>query len=377
MDNLTHALVGAALSKSGLERISPLATATLVVAANAPDVDVLSYTQGQWFALSFRRGITHGIPALIVLPWLVAGIMTAWDIGVRRRHHPALPSTRFSALLLISYLGVLTHPLLDWTNTYGMRWWLPFDGEWSYGDSLFIVDPWIWLSLGAAVALARPWSRVGNVGWLALAGLTTALISRSPLVPLPVKMAWVMLVSMAALARALGKPSTPEGGTRLCRGLTVTAAGYVVLMVISHRAAVADVRGTLGPAGIVDAQAIMIGPRPADPIGSEALVRTDNLYVRGSHEWTDSPRAQITGNSRFPRLDVAPSVSAGAAEVAVAAARTQPNVVRYLVWSRFPYWRVETAEGGLWVHVGDARFPGTGGLAGLSVLIPTPARPTQ
>ena len=104
MDNLTHALVGAAFSKSGVERITPLATATLVLAANAPDVDVLSYTQGQWFALSFRRGLTHGIPALIVLPWLVAGIMTAWDVGVRRRGHPDRLPTRFSILLAISYL---------------------------------------------------------------------------------------------------------------------------------------------------------------------------------------------------------------------------------------------------------------------------------
>ena len=377
MDNLTHALVGAALSKSAVERITPLATATLVVAANAPDLDVLSYTQGQWFALSFRRGITHGIPALIVLPWLVAGIMTLWDRGVRRRRHPALPPTRFSALVSISYLGVLTHPVLDWMNTYGIRWWLPFDGRWSYGDSLFIIDPWLWLVLGAGVALSWPRSRIGSMGWLALAGATTVLISRTSIVPEPGKVAWVALVAMAALARTLGKPSTPEGGTRLCRGLTAAAAGYVTLMMISHRAAVADVRGTLGPAGIVDAQAIMIGPRPADPLGSEVLVQTENLYLRGSHEWTDSPRAQVTGESGFPRLDVAPGVSVGAAEAAVAAAREQPDVARYLVWSRFPYWRVEGADGGLRVRVGDARFQGTGGLAGLSVLIPTPTRPTQ
>ena len=121
----------------------------------------------------------------------------------------------------------------------------------------------------------------------------------------------------------------------------------------------------------------MIGPRPADPIGSEALVRTDNLYVRGSHDWTDSPRAQLTRDSGFPQLDVAPGVSVVAAGAAVAAARTQPEVARYLVWSRFPYWRVETADGGLRVRVGDARFPGTGGLAGLSVMIPIPTRSTQ
>ena len=377
MDNLTHALVGAALSKSGIDRITPLATATLVVAANAPDVDVLSYTQGQWFALSFRRGLTHGIPALIVLPWLVAGIMTAWDVGVRRRGHPDRLPTRFSILLAISYLGVLTHPVLDWMNTYGMRWWLPFDGRWSYGDSLFIIDPWLWLLLGAGVALAWPRSRFGSIGWLAVAGLTTSLISRTSLVPGPGKVVWVAAVLMVALARTLGKPSTPAGGTHLARGLTTVAAGYVAFMMISHHAAVSDVRDALGPTGVGDEQEIMIGPRPVDPIGSEVLVQTGHLYVRGSHDWTDSPRAQFTGGEGFPRLDVAVGVSEKAAQAAVDVARVQPDVARYLVWSRFPYWHPEAAEGSLWVRVRDARFPGTGGLAGLRILIPTPAGSVQ
>jgi inner membrane protein len=43
-------------------------------------------------------------------------------------------------------------------NEYGMRWLMPFSGRWFYGDTLFIVDPWLWLALGLGVALAR---RVG------------------------------------------------------------------------------------------------------------------------------------------------------------------------------------------------------------------------
>jgi inner membrane protein len=40
-------------------------------------------------------------------------------------------------------------------NVYGVRWLMPFDGTWFYGDSLFIVDPWLWLLLGAAWLLGR------------------------------------------------------------------------------------------------------------------------------------------------------------------------------------------------------------------------------
>ena len=90
MDNLTHSLVGAALARSGLDRTTPLATATLVLAANAPDIDVLAYTQGEWFALASRRGITHGVPALIFLPFAVGAAMAGWERLVRRT-----PQTRF------------------------------------------------------------------------------------------------------------------------------------------------------------------------------------------------------------------------------------------------------------------------------------------
>ena len=86
--------MGAALSKTGLDRRTPLATATLVIAANAPDVDVLGYARGEYFALAFRRGITHGVPAQVVLPFMVAGAVLAWDRWVRRRRDPEAVAAR-------------------------------------------------------------------------------------------------------------------------------------------------------------------------------------------------------------------------------------------------------------------------------------------
>ena len=35
---------------------------------------------------------------------------------------------------------MLGQPLLDWLNTYGVRFLMPFDGTWFYGDALFIID---------------------------------------------------------------------------------------------------------------------------------------------------------------------------------------------------------------------------------------------
>lgn len=370
MDNLTHSLVGAALARSGLERRTPIATATLVIAANAPDVDVLSYARGQWFALSFRRGITHGVPALIVLPWLVAGVVMAWDRGVRRRRSPDAPPARFGPLLTLSYLGVLTHPVLDWMNTYGMRWWLPFDPSWSYGDSLFIIDPWLWLMLGAAVALASPRTRGASAAWLALAAAASAVVLGTAVVPVPGKIAWIMLVLAAAVAGALGRPITGAGRMRAARGLTTAAAVYIGLMVVFHHAAVADVRSALGSGSLADAQDIMIGPRPAAPLASDVIVQTGDRFLFGAHDWLNTPRARVGVDAALPLLEIDPGVTAQQAVAAVAAAKLRPEVALYLVWSRFPVWKVELMPGGLAVRVGDARYPAPGPLSGPTVIVP-------
>jgi hypothetical protein len=76
MDNICHTLVGAALAESGLKRRTPLGSVTLMIAANLPDVDVMAVPLGH--SLGFRRGITHGVPALILLPVALTIVMLAW-----------------------------------------------------------------------------------------------------------------------------------------------------------------------------------------------------------------------------------------------------------------------------------------------------------
>ena len=58
---------------------------------------------------------------------------------------------RFGPLLLLSYIGAISHPLLDILNTYGLRWMMPFSERWFYGDSVFIIDIWLWAVLAAGV----------------------------------------------------------------------------------------------------------------------------------------------------------------------------------------------------------------------------------
>ena len=104
MDNLCHTLVGLGLAEAGLKRKTALGTATLLIGANLPDVDIAAYPWGRVAALGFRRGWTHGILAVAVLPVVLAGVMLAWDRWVRRRRDPsAAPAdfleSRFPGLL--------------------------------------------------------------------------------------------------------------------------------------------------------------------------------------------------------------------------------------------------------------------------------------
>lgn len=153
MDNVCHTLVGATLAEAGLKRKTALGTATLMIAANFPDIDVIAVPLGH--SLGFRRGITHGAPALVILPIVLTLMMVAWHRW--RRPQAVPPDPRW--LLILSAIGIVTHPFLDWMNTYGMRWLMPISGQWWYADTLFIVDPWIWLALGAGVWASR---RVGQ-----------------------------------------------------------------------------------------------------------------------------------------------------------------------------------------------------------------------
>ncbi len=373
MDNVTHGLVGAAISRAGCERATPLATATLVIAANAPDIDVLGYLGGEYFALSFRRGITHGWLALIVLPFLVTAAMLAWDRWVRRWRQPGAHPARPGPLLALSALGVATHSALDWMNTYGMRWGLPFEPSWTYGDSLFILDPWIWLVLGGSLFIASRPGRRGLIGW-ALFGVVASL----PLLLFPLagvaKALWLCGLA-AVIATWLAVRRWPARRSPVLAALA-TVILYIGVMVGSNALARGQVAEAARAAGL-EVRDLMVGPLPADPFGAEIEVLTDEGYVPGDFRWTRAPRVRLFPEDVVPLLDAPPGMAAHRARAVVDAARTDTDATRYHVWSRYPYARIAPNGNGWTVTFSDARydgFLGAGGLGGLTVTVPDDLR---
>lgn len=166
MDNLTHSLVGAVLGQIGLKNRTGLAMPTLIVAANLPDIDAACAVYGIE-SLSMRRGITHGPIALLILPLILWALMIAFDRWqARRGKRPAarLPLHK-GWLLALAYIGCLSHPALDWLNNYGIRLLEPFSHRWFYGDTLFIIDLWIWIALGMSAWLSLRRERAGATHW--------------------------------------------------------------------------------------------------------------------------------------------------------------------------------------------------------------------
>jgi inner membrane protein len=151
MDNLTHSLVGALIGQAGLKRRTGLAMPALIVGANLPDIDATCVVFGIE-SLAMRRGLTHGPIAWVLLPLVLAAMLwwyDRWQARRGKRPERRLP-VHFGWLYALAFIACLTHPALDWLNSYGIRLLEPFSHRWFYGDALFIIDLWLWLGLGLA-----------------------------------------------------------------------------------------------------------------------------------------------------------------------------------------------------------------------------------
>ena len=152
MDNLTHTLTAIAISQTGLNRKTRFATLTLILAANSPDIDLLRGIHGGIDYLKYHRGLSHSFVGITVLAIVLWGVIYA--LGSKALPKPGLPlNGRW--LLLATFLGTGSHLLLDFTNAYGVRPFLPFSGRWYAWDIMPIIDP---LLLALLIAgLAAPW----------------------------------------------------------------------------------------------------------------------------------------------------------------------------------------------------------------------------
>ena len=141
MEPITHFLTGACLGRAGLNRKTALATLTLTLAAEAPDLDVLSRFGGPAFGFAHHRGFTHSFLGIPLDAAVVVGfVYLVWRLRGRKLKDPNLPP-RWGLLYLYACLAGLSHILLDFTNNYGVRPFWPFSERWYSWDIVFIFEP--------------------------------------------------------------------------------------------------------------------------------------------------------------------------------------------------------------------------------------------
>src|SRR5688500_701601 len=138
MDNVTHSVAGLLLAEAAVRlrahrtgtepsaRFRTMAAVSSMLAANLPDPD-LFYTGVGGDRLAYmlhHRGHTHTVVLAIagaVVMWGAVALVWRW----RSRAAPPRDDARWLAALLL--MSALSHLLLDWTNSYGVHPFWPFD----------------------------------------------------------------------------------------------------------------------------------------------------------------------------------------------------------------------------------------------------------
>lgn len=287
MDNLTHSLVGLTVAKTGLERLSPAAAAVSILAANAPDADVVvGLFADRWTLLHHHRGITHSIVGALflalVLPLLVYGIDRL--IASRRRREPTV---QLRGLLVVSLIATATHPFLDWLNNYGVRPLLPFDSRWFYGDLLYIVDPFMWLFVGGASFLLTARTRFQRIFWLGLAILLSWMVTFGPgrradiSNPSVLIALWfgVVLVLVVLFVLKAGQ----RWGSRIAIAGLILIATYWLGLSVAHRRAVSIATGEANAIASQNQESVArlaVMPTLANPFRWDSTFETNGATYR-------------------------------------------------------------------------------------------------
>jgi len=299
MDPLTHTATGLFLSRVGLGRWTPRALPILLLAANAPDIDILSAAGGSLSYLHYHRHLTHSLVAMPVMA-LVAVLV----VRVASRKPVHWLGAFFAALI-----GVASHLLLDLTNVYGIRLWLPFSGEWLRLDLTSVIDIWIWGVL--------------------LLGIAGPFVGR--------------LVGSEVSSGTLREKN--HG-----RGFAIFALAFLLLYNcgrgVLHARAVAVLESRLYAESLPLRVAAL--PHPANPLRWRGLVETSDFYqvedVNLAGEF-DPARGTV-----FHKPEPNPALEA---------ARHTAAIQEFLRFARFPLWRVTPVsepENGQRVEVLDMRF---------------------
>ncbi|AWE08736.1 hypothetical protein DCE79_15840 [Lysinibacillus sp. 2017] len=140
MDSGTHFVMGIALG--GLALADPVVAshpitftavmAGAIIGSQAPDADTILKLRNNAVYIRHHRGITHSIPAVLLWPLLITGVLSLF-----------LSTTDVFHLWLWTQLAVFLHVFVDIFNAYGTQALRPFSKKWVALGVINTFDPFI------------------------------------------------------------------------------------------------------------------------------------------------------------------------------------------------------------------------------------------
>lgn len=140
MDSGTHLVMGVALG--GLALADPVVAdntvtfaavmAGTLLGSQAPDVDTVLKLRNNAIYIRHHRGITHSIPAVILWPIAITGLLSLIFQEANILH-----------LWLWTFLAVFLHVFVDIFNAYGTQALRPFSKKWVALGIINTFDPYI------------------------------------------------------------------------------------------------------------------------------------------------------------------------------------------------------------------------------------------
>jgi hypothetical protein len=320
VDNLTHSLFGWTLARAGVGGSVPYATATLVIASNAPDADIVTAMFGGIAYLAAHRGPTHGPLGVVGLGLVTAGLVAAWAQWRGRRGATGRSLVTAAALARwwgLAMVGIVGHILMDLPTVYGTRVFSPLSGTWYAFDWMPIIDVYLWIALGAAMLTGKLTGR--GARW-ALVGL-------------------VLMVCDYAARAGMQQRALAHGALFDAAG--VRAPCQTAPTLVAHPSPID--RTATSPGGCLTAAAL---PTFVSPFTWRIVRQSANGYEISDRSVLD-PAATL----RSTRLTSDPGAD-------VARARQTRAGQVYFDFARFPIARVTAATSATTVRLFDARFIG-------------------
>jgi inner membrane protein len=276
---------------------------------------------------------------------------------------------------------------MDWTNNYGLRPLLPWNGHWIYGDLVFIVDPYIWLALGGAAFLltSNRWPKI--VAWSVLGFGLTLFVFLAPaqraLGPINlsvVRIIWAIGILSITFGRMIGLEK--RFGKLIPRIVLILVVCYWGALAWTHQAALHDASQLANQISSARGEQFIRAaamPTVANPFRWLCVAETDRAMYRffvgvGPGTFSNDLTAVVDGKGTNPLNAIERyEKPSGRAEKLESLASRDRRAQILLAFARFPIARVESDNciGQTLVQFADLRYTEPGASRGnFSVAIP-------